>query len=47
MSHAVLSFYRSVLAWVSVFELDMFGFMPIGCAVDITFCAYRGSNAGP
>lgn len=30
-------FYRSLLAWVSLFELDMFGFMPIGCAVHISF----------
>ena len=31
------SFYRDVLSWISLFELDLFAFMPFGCAFDISF----------
>jgi hypothetical protein len=32
-------FYRTVLSWMAVFELDMFAFVPFGCAVNLSFCA--------
>ena len=31
-------FYRTVLSWMAVFELDMFAFVPFGCAVNLSFC---------
>ena len=29
--------YLEVLSWLSVFELDLFEFFPISCAVNLTF----------
>jgi hypothetical protein len=41
------TFYRQMLAWVSIFELDMFSFMPIGCAMDLSFYHILVTRRGP
>ena len=40
-------FYRNILVWCSLFELNWFDFMPIGCAMRFNFYNVRRFDSNP